>query len=311
MKVLFVSSGNTGKIKTITENQVNSLISENLVIDSFLINGKGLLGYLSNLRPLRRVVKKEKYDLIHAHYSLSGFIASFAANTPLVVSLMGSDVKSSLFHSALVKLFSRIFGWSKIIVKSEDMKKSLDISSSIVIPNGVDNNHFKPIDKSESQNKLGWNHNLKHILFAANPSRPEKNYLLAKKSVNLLNDKTIVLHVLENIAYNDMVTLYNASDIVLLTSLWEGSPNVIKEAMACNKAIVATNVGDIKWLFGDEEGHFLTSFEPIDVAEKIKLALKYIEEKGTTIGKQRIVHLKLDSDSVAKQIINVYRSVLK
>jgi glycosyltransferase involved in cell wall biosynthesis len=81
--------------------------------------------------------------------------------------------------------------------------------------------------------------------------------------------------------------------------------------MACNRPIVATNVGDIEWLFGNEQGHFLSSFEPQDVAEKIIKALKFAEsEKGTT-GRKRIIELKLDSDSVAKKIIRVYQEILK
>ena len=103
-----------------------------------------------------------------------------------------------------------------------------------------------------------------------------------------------------------MSIYFNASDLVLLTSFWEGSPNVIKEAMACNVPIVSTDVGDVKEVIGKTEGCYITSFDPEDVAEKIKLALKF--GKRTT-GIEDIKHL--ESSLIAKKIIKIYKSVLE
>jgi len=102
----------------------------------------------------------------------------------------------------------------------------------------------------------------------------------------------------------------NAADVVVLTSLYEGSPNVIKEAMACSRPIVATDVGDIKWLFDNEPGHYISSFSPIDMAKKIEFALEFSEKKRRTNGKERIIKLGLDSKSIANRIIDVYKNVL-
>ena len=102
----------------------------------------------------------------------------------------------------------------------------------------------------------------------------------------------------------------NASDIVVLTSLREGSPNVIKEAMACNCPVVATDVGDIAWLFGNEPGHFLSGFDPQDVATKLNMALEFSEEYGRTSGRNRIIELGLDSESVARRIVGVYEEAM-
>jgi teichuronic acid biosynthesis glycosyltransferase TuaC len=93
--------------------------------------------------------------------------------------------------------------------------------------------------------------------------------------------------------------------VVLLTSLWEGSPNVIKEAMACNTPIVSTDVGDVKEIIGKTEGCFITSFDPEDVSDKIKKALEF--GKRTT-GREDIKHL--ESGVVAKRIIAIYKNVL-
>jgi len=104
---------------------------------------------------------------------------------------------------------------------------------------------------------------------------------------------------------------FAASHVALLTSLWEGSPNVVKEAMACNCPIVSTNVGDVKWLFGDEPGHFITGFTPEDVAEKIKLALEFSEKYGRTNGLNRIKDLGLDAETVAHKLIDLYKEIIR
>ena len=102
----------------------------------------------------------------------------------------------------------------------------------------------------------------------------------------------------------------NASDCVLLTSFSEGSPQFIKEAMACNCPIVTTNIGDVNWVLGNTDGCYLTSFEPEDVAEKIKLAIEFRETHRHTRGRERIIELGLDSIPVAKRIIEVYEKVV-
>ena len=99
----------------------------------------------------------------------------------------------------------------------------------------------------------------------------------------------------------------NATDVLLLTSKWEGSPNMIKEAMACNIPIVATEVGDIKYLFGDSEGYYYTNPFPDRLAEKIKYILDNELKPG---GRQRIIDLKLDSESIPDKLIQLYQEVL-
>ena len=98
---------------------------------------------------------------------------------------------------------------------------------------------------------------------------------------------------------------YNASEIVVLTSFHEGSPNVIKEAMSCNIPIVSTDVGDVKQLIANTDGCYITSYDPKDIAAKIELALNY--NKKTT-GRLDIEHL--EESNIAKKIINIYSLVL-
>ena len=310
MKVLFVSSGNTAfGVSPITRNQGNSLEKNGINVFYFPIYGKGLLSYLKNVFALNKYLSNNKYDVVHAHYSLSAYVATLSGAKPLVVSLMGSDVKPSFASKLLIKFFSRFF-WHHTIVKSAYMRNSLGLSNASVFPNGVDTDVFYPMDKLTCAKQLGWDIKKKHILFAAKPSRPEKNFALAEQAVTQLDNASIKLHTLIDVPHERIPLWLNATDVVLLTSLWEGSPNVIKEAMACNRPIVATDVGDISWLFGDEPGHYLTTFADEDVAAKLRKALAFSERIGQTKGRMRIIELGLDSAPVAKKIADVYQQVL-
>ena len=303
LKVLFVCSGNTGNPSVLVKRQADSLVSQGIDVDFFLIRGKGIAGYLKNILQLKKYLKLNKYDIIHSHYSLSSFVASLAGARHMVVSLMGSDVKSSKFYVFIIHIFKLIFRWEILIVKSYDMMKNLGLKDAIVIPNGVDLFHFKPKDKLYCQKQLEWDTSKKHFLFASNPIRPVKNFKLIKKAFNILNNEVFKIHVLDNVPHKLVPIYMNASDAILLSSLWEGSPNVVKEAMACNCQIVSTDVGDVRGVIENTKGCFISTFEPEDVAKKINLALQFTKQ---TNGREKIIELGLDSNTIAKRIIEIY-----
>jgi len=308
MKVLFVSSGNTKSgISPIVSNQGQSLVRKNVDIEYFRIKGIGPLNYIRHISRLKQYLKKNHFDLIHAHYSLSGITASLAGAKPLVVSLMGSDVKEFWWSRLLIRIFKPLF-WSACIVKTKDMADNLKVKNLRIIPNGVNMEHFVPIERNYACEKLGWIPDKKHLLFPASPNRPEKNVQLLINSLKLIKKReNIELHFFKDKPHNQTKLFYNAADLVVLTSLWEGSPNVIKEAMACNCPIVSTNVGDVPWVLGNTEGCYITSYQPEDVAKAIRKALRFGKR---TKGRERIKQLELDSESVAQKIIAVYNKVL-
>ena len=306
MRILFVSSGNRG-ISPVVQNQGDSLEYQGNIVKYFPIKGKGTLGYLSNVRRLKKYLKNNKFDVVHAHYSLTAFVVSIAKASPLVVSLMGSDVKKGWIYRLIIRIFAFTFSWKTIIVKSDDMKKSLKIDMAMVIPNGVNLQRFKELDKTECLNKLGWDKNKLHILFPANIVRQEKNYKLLEDAFAELEDENIGVHWFNKVPNEETPYWYNAADVVVMTSLWEGSPNAIKEAMACNCPIVSTDVGNVSWLFGDTQGCFFTDYSPSDCANKIKMALAF---KGKTQGRQRIINLGLSNDLVAERLIEIYQQAI-
>jgi glycosyltransferase involved in cell wall biosynthesis len=311
MRILFVSSGNAKDgISPIVLSQGQSLIREGINVEYFAIKGKGVLAYFRHIFILRKFLKKNKFDIIHAHYSLTAYVATLAGSSPLIVSLMGSDVLSNSFARRLIKSFHKRF-WDRTIVKSLYMHQYLGFKEIEIIPNGVDIKKINFLDKKSCQEKLGWDNSNSHLIFAADPSRREKNFAMVKKSVKLLQSfKNTVVHILKDVSQEDIPLYMNAADVLILSSFYEGSPNVIKEAMACNCPIVTTNVGDVKWVLGNTAGCFISSFSPKCFAEMIKFAIDFRDKHGQTRGRERIIELGLDTETVAAKIIEVYNKVL-
>ena len=308
MKVLFVGSGNHGEISPIIKSQGDSLVSCGIEVEYFLIKGKGLRGYLSHVKLLRKYLRENSFDVIHVHYSLSAFTASLAGARPMVVSLMGSDVKATGLYKMVIRVFARVFGWKEIVVKSSDMYEDLKIRRARIIPNGVDLELFKSLDKEKCRLGLDWDADGVHVLFPADPSREEKDFELAVAATNLL-DSSVKMHVFKQVDHKKTPLYFNAADVVLLTSKWEGSPNVIKEALACGCPIVSTDVGDVRERMAGVEGCYVANTrKPEELAGLLRKALSF---EGRTKGRDKIIADGIDNRQVAKQLIEIYERVLR
>lgn len=311
MRVLFISSGNSkAGISPIIKQQGESLIKQGIQLEFFTIKGKGLWKYIHNIFILRKHIHSNKYDIFHAHYLLSGIVASLGGARPLVISLMGSDVMHNKLTIPLIQALNRIFKW-KIIVKTAEMHDLLSIKNVSIIPNGVNIQKFFPFSGTDAKTQLGWDVDRKHVLFPAAKEREEKNFKLLDKALETLNNCDIILHTLEDIENEKVPMYFNASDVVVMTSLKEGGPNVIKEALACNIPVISVPVGDVKWLIEGVEGCFVCTYDAEDLAEKIESVLERVNPKRQFDGRERIKELSLDSESIADRIIKVYKDQLE
>lgn len=303
MRVVFAGRmKDTGALSPVLLAQASSLEAQGAEILHFTVKKGGFIGYLDAWIKLRRLRKNGDFDLVHAHYYATGVMAALSGVRPLIVSLMGSEIYGGRFTRGLVKFFSRHI-WNCVIVKSASMADVIGRSPRVkVIPNGVDMQLFRPLDRAECRLRTGFDKSLKYILFISDPRRKEKNHKLAIEAVRLLSDDNIRLETLYGIDHQMMPVYMSAADLLILTSLHEGSPNVIKEAMACNLPIVATPVGDVPDLLRDTDGCFIASFNVSDFSKKIKAALDYGRK---TNGREKIRHLS--DEIIARELINLYQ----
>jgi len=326
MKILHVVCTYPSKEKPFeqpfTKAQVESLRKMDLDIYVYNIRGyESKLNYLKAPKIIKKLVIENDIDIIHAHYSYAGLSAIFSsAKTPILVSLMGSDLlgvpnKSGeltlrgKFDSYLSKyLVNKI---DAVIVKSDRMKHVVKSRAPIhVIPNGVDFEHFKPKDMMVSRSKIELDKNTFYILFLGNPELNRKNYDLALRSFeklkNKLPDKKIELLSPFGISSSEVVDYMNSSNLLLQTSYWEGSPNVVKEAMACNLPVYSTDVGDVKEILNNTKNCLVVNYNAEEISEKIKLlVLDYSKSNG----REMINELKLEV--VANKIIAIYKTILE
>lgn len=307
MKVLFVSSGNKkGNISPIVYNQGESLKQNGIDVDYFTINQKGLLGYVSHILPLSKAIHTKDYDVIHAHYSLCGFLVTIASPifSNVVVSLMGTFKKGTLKYE-IVRIFAK-WRWKNVIVKSQRMKDQIGLNEAPIIPNGVQIDKFILSQTREAiRIELGFLDSQKIVIFVSNPERPEKNFMLCKESVDSVSDKNVRLITVYNKTQEEVVKYMIAADVLMLSSFSEGSPNVIKEAMAAGCPIVCTNVGDVEYLLQDVKGaYIMTTFSSNEGMELLKKALNF---KNRTNGLEKLKVLELTANEVAYKIIRLYK----
>lgn len=310
MKVIFVASGNktVGAVSAFVQSQYDSLSEEGLDMILYPIVGHGIRGYLRHFRSLRKLVKKEQPDIVHAHYSTCGYLATLAAvgkKSKVVVSLLGSfpiaDRKLKIVRWCVDKV------WDATIVKSERTRSQLERDVP-VIPNGVNLDQFRVIDQKEAQRKVGFDAYNKHVIFVSNPSRPEKCYPLAQKAVGLLVEPNVELFPVFNKTHDEVVTYMCAADALLMTSYSEGSPNVIKEAMACNCPIVVTDVGDVHERLDGLDGCYVAKTrEASEISDLVGKALVFGQR---TEGRKALIEQGLTTREIARRIIKVYAKAL-
>lgn len=311
MKVLFVASGNktVGSVSAFVQSQFDSLQQLGLDMSMYPVVGHGWQSYLRAAREVRRIVRKENVDIVHAHYSICGLVASLAClctRTKVVVSILGSFPRQS-FKWRWVRFFIKHV-WDGTLVKSQRTADQLGLDLP-VIPNGVNLEQFKIINHDEARRMCGFEDGKKYVIWCSNPDRPEKRFWLAQQAVEALHDDGVELFPVFNKTHDDVVKYMCAADALLLTSASEGSPNVIKEAMACNCPIVSTDVGDVRVRLNAVEYSYVADS---DSSEDISIRLRQaLDGACRTNGRQIIIKDGITTDSIADRIMNqIYLSVI-
>ena len=314
MKILIVANHNTNSFSPFVLEQVESLKKLGVEFDFYGVHGKAIRGYLSNRGALIRKIRQFQPDLIHAHYGLSGLLANLQRKVPVVTTYHGSDIHSggqALFFSRMSLLLSRynIFVADYMIKLSGYRGRNV-----VVIPCGIDDNTFQPMDKIAARKQLGWSLEDKYILFAGSFTNDVKDPELAKAAVNCLKQQNrcvsghVELIELKGYTRSEVAMLLNASDCMLLTSHQEGSPQVVKEAMACCCPVVSVDVGDVATTIGGLDGCVITTREPADIAASLSQVLN---RSSRTNGRERIMELSLTDDMVAARILEIYHIAIK
>jgi len=302
VKVLFVCSGTTSHVAPFIKDQQTLLIDKGLEVDLFTIENKGYVGYFKSILKLRKYIKKHHYDVIHAHYGLSGLVATFQKKLPVVVTYHGSDI-----HQAKIYKFSKLTikrADQNIFVSEKLRKIAGNPKNSYVIPCGVDFNIFNKKKRSILREKLSLSLHKKYVLFSSDFQRAIKNPQLALDAVAMIDNVEII--ELKGYSRNEVADFINAVDICLLTSQDEGSPQFIKESAACGQNIVTTKVGDIDEILKDYPRVIYVNANIESIRAGIIQSIN--ENKNSESNDFNLS--KYDNDLVASRLKNIYKQAL-
>lgn len=272
----------------------------------------GKMTYLRSMRAIRQKIDSEGYDLIHIHYGLSGLFMlnpKWRPAAPVVLTLHGGDILPEQGKHVQVALTRRILRRVDCAVALNDRMTSIAAGLCRrveLIPCAVNTNLFSP--PLEPRPTLRARRELT-VIFPSAHSRTVKNYPLFQQTARILETRHgIRVNEIElnNMSRHETAWAMARADLMLLTSISEGSPQVVKEAMACNLPIVSTRVGDVEHLLDGVKD--CTCANPEDLADAV---LDIVNGKVSGMeSREKIMRLGLDSESTARRILDLYSSIL-
>lgn len=308
MKVLLVHSGNSvpdSSRYTFVKQQGDALEKQGVHVFYYAVCGKGARGYFKSLSGLKKAIREHDVDIVHAHYGLCGALAVMQRKVPVVITFHNGETLSrkGKVLSSVASWFCahRIFVAQHIHDKLFRTPRRYDIQ-----PCGIEMDQLSLIEKEVALSKMGLTQECPNILFGGSFSNLRKNYALAKQALDVLPRK---VNLIEMKGYNSQQVnlLYCACDLLLLPTKSEGSPQVVKEAMACNCPIVATRVADIPELLSGVNNCYVTGFDASEIADCI---VKVLEKGERSNGRQKVISMGLDNTSVAKKLVAIYEHIL-
>lgn len=306
MKVLIVASYNKNRFAPFIVEQAEALKRHGCEIEYLGLQGKGIKGYLKNMPALRLRIRAFRPDVIHAHYGLSGLLANFQRRIPVVTTYHGSDIND---NKALrfSKIAMKLSAWNIFV-----SRKTMDIAHPkkhySLLPCGIDLSEVQLTEKNEARRKMKLDEKKKYVLFAGAFDNAVKNAPLAKETIALMQKENVELLELKGYSREEVTLLMCAADAFLMTSFTEGSPQVIKEAMACGCPIVSVDVGDVQERIEGVDGCWVAKTrEPRELADML---IKAVAFEVKTQGRKKVIAEGLDNELVAKKLIVIYKTIV-
>jgi teichuronic acid biosynthesis glycosyltransferase TuaC len=310
---------------TFVEQQIAGLRQVGLDVEILFVNriGDGMRAYLKVPDALRARIKTYDPDLVHVMYGgvMAAQVTRTVRDRSVVVTFHGSDLLGEILSGKVRKMIaglgviasaSAARRAARVIVVSRGLEAALarrtQTANVCVIPCGVDLERFTPMDQEACRTQLGWDKGSFHVLFPANDGNAVKRPALARAAVEAMNRLGVPakLHYLKGVPHRQVVTWLNASHVLLMTSLHEGSPTIVKEALACGIPTVSVDVGDVAEQIKDVDGCYIS---PADPAQLAGMMLRVYHGLRRVAGRSSVLEFSLER--IARRVLGVYEDVLR
>lgn len=316
MKVLFVAAKkNNGCFSPFVEEQKASLLQARVEVVDYAHTAHGIVNYMKWVPKLHKAIKEIKPDVVHAHFGLTGLMAGLAAiwtGVPVVVTYHGCDINDKKLRP-FSRMAMRLAAWNIFVSKRQMVNaygseaRAAKATKGGVMACGIDIRMFdkSQVDDAWYESRFGKGDK---VLFGGDYERAVKDPILAKQVIEDFRLEIGDLELIEMKGYTreQVVTLMYKCKALLLTSIREGSPQVVKEALACDCPIVSVDVGDVSERLDGLDGCYVVkSREPKELAEALEKAIAF----GRTKGRERLLSDGLDNEQVARKLIEIYERV--
>jgi glycosyltransferase involved in cell wall biosynthesis len=297
--------------------QMSAVGQNGINVQTFYLSSRTSLSALvQEFVRFRSVINDFQPDVVHAHYgTVTALFCALATTRSLVITFRGSDLNPTTDTGYMRSFAGRFFSQIAALRSQHNICVSQELHDRLwlrlrptsIIFDGVDLSVFYPRPQEEARQLLGWSEEKKYVFFNLSGRPAGKRLALAEQGIELARRQLgeVELVAVSKVDPNKIPLLMNACDCLLLTSDWEGSPTVVKEATACNLPVIAVDVGDIRMLLDEVEPSRIVPVE----AEAISDALVSIIRAGER-SNGRLRAEKISSQSTTCRLIEVYCSVL-
>jgi glycosyltransferase involved in cell wall biosynthesis len=311
---------------TFVDEHVKATRRRGIHVDVFFTDTRGHRArYFGDLPRLAMALRTGRYDVVHAHHSYCVFQVVCGrtlarSSTPLLFTLHEGEANAPPgFRDEDADFLKRFVYWrrpKRLALQLSDLCVSVEAQlpravgyrgEYAVISPGVDTEAFRPLERINCRIDLALDPDERILFFPADPARPLKGADLLRRSLRFVDTPVRVVFG-GAIPRRAMPIYINAADAVVQTSVYEASPTVLKEAMACNTPVVCTDVGDVAALFGNTPGCFRAPADERAVADAIEKALRY---GPRSMGRDRVLALGLSVDAVADRYAETYSRLAK
>ena len=285
------------------KDQVESLRAAGVEVDVLFVDGStGKLNYLRGVMDMRRMLHKSRYDVVHAHYVYSGWVARMQRSVPVVVSSHGSDTLGS--QGWLLRRLHPIV--DAVTITSRQNQNRVGLPNTSILACGVDVAKFCPMDRAEARARLGWAPDRRTMLYVG-VDVPLKRLDVIRQAYAVVSGHRSDVDLVTAVGVSrEHIPLHmNAADVLVLASDTEGAPVVIREAAACNLPIVSVDVGDVAEFIEGMTNCHICERTPESMAETVRMVL---EAGGRSNGREFLDRFSLEG--TAQKLIAIYESVL-